>query len=235
MAAILKRNEQRINIGTGERMASAVGGGLLALYGWRRRSWAAALPLAAAGATLVTRAATGHSRLYDQLGIDTAHPRPVSLTLAVTVKKPRAEVYRLWRQLENLPRFMRHLQSVQQTTPLRSHWIAKAPMSGARVEWDAEIIEDHPDELIRWQSLPGSDIENEGRVEFHPAPGDRGTEVRVWIEYRTASGVRAALASLIAPLSEPILEQEIKRFKSVMEAGEAPTVDGQPSARAYTL
>ena len=107
----------------------------------------------------------------------------VRVSKSVTIKRPPKAVYDFWRQLENLPRFMHHLQEVRSTGNGRSHWIAKAP-AGQQVEWDAEIVDERPDELIVWRALPGSDIQHEGSVHFRPAPGDRGTEVEVALQVR---------------------------------------------------
>lgn len=218
------------NVGRGERIASALGGGVLAYYALRRRNWAA-LPLSVAGAAFVTRGATGHSRVYERMHINTSQPQPLEFVRSVTVNRPPAEVYRFWRQLKNLPRFMRHLESVAEIDERRSHWTARTPITGQRVEWDAEILEDRPDDIIRWRSLAGSDLDNEGRVLFAPAPGGRGTEVHVTLRYKPASGAGAAIARLLAGISEQYLKEEIRRFKSVIEAGEAPTIEGQSSGR----
>src|SRR3954471_15916067 len=105
----------------------------------------------------------------------------------VTVNGSPAELYNFWHNFENLPRFMRHLESVQVTGPRRSHWKAKAP-AGQTVEWDAELVEDRPNELISWRALPSSQIHHAGQVQFRPAPGDRGTEVEVDLQYDPPAG-----------------------------------------------
>src|SRR6187401_888574 len=99
---------------------------------------------------------------------------------SVTVKRPREEVYRFWRNLENLPRFMSHVEAVSSAGD-RSHWIVKAP--GGTVEWDAEIVEEQPGERLTWRSLQGSDVHHQGSVRFRDAPADRGTEVDVELQY----------------------------------------------------
>jgi uncharacterized membrane protein len=130
------------------------------------------------------------------------------------------EVYAFWRNFENLPRFMRHLESVTVSGDRRSHWVAKAP-AGKSVEWDAEILEDRPNELISWRSLPGADVYNAGTVQFQPASGGRGTEVRVTLEYHPPFG---KLGSRIAMLfrEEPGQQvyDDLRNFKQVMETGE---------------
>jgi uncharacterized membrane protein len=139
---------------------------------------------------------------------------------SITVRRPVEEVYGFWRNFENLPRFMRHLESVQVVDERRSHWKALAP-AGQTVEWDAETIEDRPSELIAWRSLPGADIYNAGTVRFQPAPGGRGTEVRVTLEYDPPFG---KLGSKVAMLfrEEPgqQVQDDLRHFKQVMETGE---------------
>jgi uncharacterized membrane protein len=144
----------------------------------------------------------------------------VSTNRSITVRRPVSEVYAFWRDFENLPRFMRHLQSVQMLDERRSHWTALAP-AGQTVEWDAETTEDRPDELIAWRSLPGADVYNAGTVRFQPAPGGRGTEVRVTLEYDPPMG---KLGSKVAMLfrEEPgqQVQDDLRHFKQVMETGE---------------
>jgi len=139
---------------------------------------------------------------------------------SITINRPVEEVYGFWRNFENLPQFMRHLESVTVTGERRSHWVAKAP-AGQSVEWDAETVEDRPNELISWRSAEGADIYNAGIVRFMPAPGGRGTEVRVDLEYDPPFG---KLASKIAMLwrEEPgqQVQDDLRHFKQVMETGE---------------
>ena len=150
----------------------------------------------------------------------------VRVSKSVTIKRPRAEVYEFWQQLENLPRFMYHLQDVRTTGNGRSHWIAKAP-AGQQVEWDAEIVEDRPDELIAWRALPGSDIQHEGSVRFKPAPADRGTEVEVALQYDPPGGKAGALiATMFGEEPTQQIRDDLRRFKQVMETGEVVLSDG---------
>ncbi len=139
---------------------------------------------------------------------------------SITVRRPVEEVYAFWRDFENLPRFMRHLESVTVTGDRRSHWKALAP-AGRTVEWDAETVEDRPNELIAWRSLPGASVYNAGEVRFAPAPGGRGTEVRVTLDYDPPFG---KLGSKVAMLfrEEPGQQvfDDLRHFKQVMETGE---------------
>jgi len=139
---------------------------------------------------------------------------------SVTVNKSREECYAFWHNFENLPQFMRHLESVTVTGDRRSHWKAKAP-AGASVEWDAETTDDRPNELIAWRSTENADVYNAGRVRFDPAPGGRGTEVRIELEYKPPLG---KLGSKVAMLwrEEPGQQvmDDLRHFKQVMETGE---------------
>jgi uncharacterized membrane protein len=139
---------------------------------------------------------------------------------AITVNRPPEDVYRFWHDFQNLPRFMDHLESVQTTGDRRSHWKAKAP-AGRPVEWDAEVVDDRPNELIAWRSLDGADVPNSGVVRFQPAPGDRGTEVRVELEYTPPGGpVGATIAKLFGEEPDQQVGEDLRHFKQVMEAGE---------------
>jgi uncharacterized membrane protein len=233
-ASLPSAYEGETNIAPVERVGSLALGGALALYGVRSGSWLG-VPLALAGAALMYRGAAGHSALYERLDINLARPEPeassIEVVKTITVNKSPSEVYAFWRQLDNLPKFMRHLRSVERIGDNRWHWVAAPPMTGKSVEWDSEIIEDRPDELIRWRTLPDSAIFNAGTVHFKPAPGGRGTEVRVEMRYRPPSSAAVVLSRLMQPINAQIVKQEIARFKSVIEAGEVPTVEGQPAAR----
>lgn len=143
----------------------------------------------------------------------------VEVVKSVTVNRPVEDVYTFWRNFENLPRFMNHLESVRAYDQKRSHWVAKAPL-GASVEWDAEILEDVPNQRIVWQSLSGAQVDNIGTVRFLQAAGGRGTEVHVEMRYNPPAG---KLGALVAKLfgEEPAvqMEEDLARFKSVMETG----------------
>jgi uncharacterized membrane protein len=147
---------------------------------------------------------------------------------AITIGRPVEEVYGFWRKLDNLPRFMRHLDSVTVKDELHSHWVAK--LKGERtVEWDAEIIEDRPNEVLSWRSMPDSELENAGSVWFSPAPGGRGTVVRISIMYRPPAGkVGKAIGKLLGRDAEEDIGEDLLSVKSLLEAGEIPRTAGQP-------
>jgi uncharacterized membrane protein len=140
---------------------------------------------------------------------------------AVTINRPVSEVYNFWRNFENLPRFMTHLESVKVLDDgRRSHWVAIGP-AGIRVEWDAEMVEDQSNELISWRSLPGSSVDTAGYVRFKPAPGDRGTEVVVEMRYDPPGGmIGATIAKLFGESGEQVVARDLLAFKNVLEVGE---------------
>jgi uncharacterized membrane protein len=156
----------------------------------------------------------------------------IRVAQAVTINRSPEELYRFFRDFQNLPRFMKHLESVRVTGNRSSHWVAKAP-AGRTVEWSAEITEDRPNELIAWRSLEGADVDNIGSVRFERAPGGRGTIVRVEMRYSPPAGVvGATVAKLLGKDPEWQIKDDLRRFKQVMETGEVITTKGQPSGRA---
>jgi len=236
---IIRHGKHKVNVGTGERIASVAGGGALLYYGLRRGSWGGA-GLALLAGNLIYRGASGHCNVYQTLGLHTAHrteglgvPYELGIRVdrSVTINRSPEDLYHFWRDLENLPRFMKHLEGVRRIDDTRSHWIAKAP-AGRTVEWDAEIIHEKENELIGWRSLPNSNVEMGGSVRFTPAPGGRGTVVSVSLQYNPPGGlVGAAIAKLFGEEPEQQVTEELRRFKQLMEAGEVATIEGQPSGR----
>ncbi len=157
---------------------------------------------------------------------------PISVTEAITVNRPPDDVYRAWRDFEALPRFMTHLESVQETGERRSHWKAKGP-AGRTVEWDAEIVEDRPGELIAWRSLPDAGVENSGWIRFATAPQGRGTEVTAKLLYTPPAGrVGATIAKLLGEEPATQAADDLRRFKQVMETGEVVRSESTPGSHA---
>lgn len=158
---------------------------------------------------------------------------PIETTLIVN-QTPQA-CYDFWRKLENLPTFMRHLESVRVTGDRSSHWVSKAPL-GTRVEWDAEITEDRPGALLSWKSLPGSQILNTGTVRFEEYVGGRGTLVIVNLVYDAPGGpMGAALARMLGEEPKVQIREDLRRFKQLIETGEVPTTRGQSAGRRSRL
>lgn len=151
--------------------------------------------------------------------------KPAVRVQSVTINRSPEEVYQFWRNFENLPRFMTHLQSVRVLDNKRSHWVAKAP-AGMTVDWDAEVTVDRPNELITWHSLQGADIDNSGVVYFKRAPSGRGTEVHVTLVYSPPAGqIGSAIAKLFGEEPGQQLKDDLHRFKQVMEIGEVVQSD----------
>ncbi|KAB1944950.1 SRPBCC family protein [Micromonospora sp. ALFpr18c] len=191
--------------------------------GERRRRLALTTAAIAGIAALDVAAAIGAGRARR------ARARVIRMEVAVTVNRSPAEAYRFWRDMENLPRFMAHLESVHVDDLRRSHWIARGP-AGHRVEWRAEIVDDQPNRSITWRSLPGTRVPNAGRVAFVPAPGDRGTEVRVRLRYAPPAGALGrVVAKLFGEEPEQQVRDDLRRFKQVLETGEVVRSEGSPN------
>lgn len=219
------------NIGEPERWISVIAGSALAAYGLKMRS-IPGLVLAGVGGALVWRGATGHCMVYESMGITTAeegeddgrqvsvpYGRGVRVEKSVRIDAAPEAVYSFWRKLDNLPRFMDHLQSVEVRDDKRSHWTTKGP-AGTTVEWEAEIINEIPNELIGWRSLDDSQIDNAGSVHFSPSTDGRSTDVRVILRYDPPAGVVGAKVSKILgedPAKQ--VEQDLQRLKSLLETG----------------
>lgn len=210
-----------------ERWASLITGGAMVLKGLQSRSLKGAI-MAVAGGGLAYHGATSSQSLPDKISEATGLDQDIQVEKTVTINQPVEKLYSYWRDLENLPTFMEHLESVRTLDDRRSHWKAKAPMD-LSVEWDAEIVEDRPNELIAWTSVADADVQNSGFVRFKPAPGDRGTEVKVVLEYSPPGGaLTAAVAKLFGEEPEQQVGDALSKFKQLMEAGEIATVEGQP-------
>jgi len=224
------------NVGFGERVASLVGGAALALAGRQKGNFGGLL-LALAGAGLLYRGASGHCLCYQSLGISTAeHNRNtvipakqgVKVEKSLTINSPASELYNFWRDLTNLPQVFKHLKSVEIQDGNVSHWVAVGP-ADVSVEWDAEVLNDHENNLIAWRSLPESQVETAGSVRFQPTNNDRGTQVTVSMKYNPPGGQFGdKMASWLGGGLESKLNDDLRNFKSLMEAGEVPSTEGQP-------
>ena len=234
-----------VNVGDTERWVSVLAGvGLIALGLNRRRYRGLALT---AGGALILRGITGRSSVNQVLGRNTAEEvegenefdSPVAsvhrgegirVDKTVTVYRPVAELYRYWRNFENLPRIMRHVNSVTVQDQYRSHWVVDGP-AGTQFEWDAEIHNEKENELIAWRSLDG-DVNHAGSVLFRTTPTGRGTEVRVELRYEPPAGaLGAAIAKLFGEDPAQQVVEDLLRFKKAMEAGDVATLGDQPAGR----
>jgi uncharacterized membrane protein len=151
----------------------------------------------------------------------------VPVRTSITLRAPRDQVYSYWRNFANFPSFMAHVESVEPRDDGRSHWVAKAPLG--KVEWDAEIVQDRPGELIAWRSVEGSDIQHSGVIGFVDAPGGRGTEIHVNIHVAAPAGrVGMTVAKLLGEEPTVQVKDDLRRFKQIMETGEIVRSEGSP-------
>jgi uncharacterized membrane protein len=243
------------NVAPVERFVSATAGGALVAYGLKRGGVFGTL-MSLVGGSVALRGVTGHCQVYDAMGVNTntdengapkykalsgkskksstwndgALSGKVHVSKSLTINKSPAELYSFWRNFENLPQFMEHLESVKTVDEKRSHWKAKAPL-GTSVEWDAEVTSDQENARIGWRSLEGADVPNSGVVEFLPTT-NRGTQVKVSLTYEAPGGMFGAMfAKLFGEEPSQQVYGDLYRFKSLMESGEVITVEGQTSGR----
>ena len=202
-----------------------LGGGLLAGFGLSQRSLSGML-IAAAGGGAMYFGMT--KRMPSLLGGVPDAQNSIRVEKVVTISKPIEEVYDAWCNVTKLPRILSHLESVTDLGDGKSHWVAKAPL-GRTVEWDAETMVDQENRVIAWRSIGEAEVPNVGAVHFHEAPGGRGTEVRVRIEYNPPMGPSGAtFAKLFGEEPSQQVEDDLRRFKQVVETGESSTTEGQP-------
>jgi uncharacterized membrane protein len=191
----------------------------------------AATAIAVAGITAIdVRATSPQLRTLSHESLDGPFG-PQRVLQSIAINRPPDECYRFWRNLAAFPTFMRHLQSVVVLDERRSHWCARGP-AGTGFEWDAEITEDIPGEVLGWRSLPGGDIDNSGTVRFATAPGGLGTIVQVTMEYTPPAGKAGALvAKLFGEEPSQQVEADLRRFKQLIETGEIASTEGQPHGK----
>lgn len=237
LAQARTRDLTKANMSRVEGWISAIAGTALSAYGlWKRDKWGIALSLL--GGVFMLRGISRHSALYQMLGVSTAQRAPKEqegrgkgkafrVERAVTVNLPPQELYRRWRDLASLPEIIPALEEVRVQGDNRSRWTTKARGPFA-LSWEAEIVSEQPGEYLTWRSLPGSKFRHQGTVQFTPATGKRGTEVRVTMEYRLPAGkLTARLATLCGLSPDQQVREALRHFKALMEAGEIPTVQEQ--------
>lgn len=231
------REVHRENIGDGQRVLSAVMGMAFLVSGLSRRNWAGAVK-AIVGGGLLYRAASGYCPAFGAMGIDmSSHDRPnrpndtsrlgrrkvrtdraMKMQRAIEINRPPDDMYRFWRSLDNLPRILKHLDSVQVIDDRLSHWVVTTIPGAPKVEWDAEIINDVKNERIGWRSLRGADVNNTGSVEFKPTEDGNRTWLTVTLQYEPPGGkFGVALAKLFGEDPNTKLAQDLQRFKEQME------------------
>ena len=222
-----------VNVPDAERWASLVGGGVLAVYGLSRlaeRDRTGAL-FALMGGILAWRGMSGHSHLYEGMHVsrfagygsdaNAVSGQAIRIERSVMVERPARELWRMWRQLENLPRFMEHLESVLPLGGNRFHWTVRAPIG--TVSWDARIIGEREGDYLAWASEHGSRVPNAGSVRFMPRGG--ATEVRVSIAYQPPAGpLGAMMAKLFGDGADRRVSEDLGRFKQMAESGDGANV-----------
>jgi uncharacterized membrane protein len=223
------------------RWLFGLSGAALLIWGWKRRSWLGML-LSSAGVDLLNWSCTGHY-LHEALGVTSLtskgpralvpHQLGIRVERSISVYRPVDEVYRFFRDFKNLGRFLSHVKDVRETDENHSHWFVRGP-GGMELEWDAEIIEERPNELISWRSIGSPDVESAGSVRFEKAPGERGTFIRVSLNYLPPAGaLGAAIAKLFGEEPEKQIKDDLRRLKQVLEAGEIATTEGQPAGEPH--
>jgi uncharacterized membrane protein len=223
------------NVGNVERSVSTIAGLALGVYGLKQRT-SKGLALAGLGGALIYRGATGACQVYDLLGISSARSsgevaREAHVEKAITVGCSASELFKFWRDFQNLPTFMLAVESVETIDDKHSHW--KVNVLGSTYEWDAEIFNEKQDELIAWRSIGAAEVVNAGVVRFQPLRGNRGTRVQITFNFNPPGGkLTAALLKLLGDQPGRVVERDLRRFKQLMETGEIATIEGQTSGRA---
>jgi uncharacterized membrane protein len=231
-----QQNAPEHNVGSNERIAGGLAGAALLLLGLKSHGLLSKLSLLGLGGALLYRSTTGYCSVYGVLGINTAQDKPASpeqyfergihVEKSYLVMKPAPELYHFWRDFANLPRFMNHLEKVEILSPTRSRWTAKAPFNQT-VSWEAEIIHDQPHELIAWKSMENSTVANAGSVRFIKQ-NDNETIVKVNLDYIPPGGAAGKLlAQIFGEEPSQTIQEDLRRFKTLMETGEIPTTQGQ--------
>jgi uncharacterized membrane protein len=226
--------------GRGARMVFAALGGTLLTLGLKRRSLGGAA-MAFVGGWLFYRGVDGRGRPLRAPGTRTATDRErrevgapadaMGMERSITVGQPADELYRFWRDPEHLARVMGHFAEVDSPSEDRQHWTLRGSF-GRNVAWDSRVVEERPGEFLRWESLEGAPLPNEGSVRFRPAPGDRGTEVTLRFRFDPLGGALGdAAMKRLGVVPDAITKKALRRFKSLAETGEIPTLERNPSAR----
>lgn len=223
---------ERKNIGSLERILSVALGAVALLEGIRRGGLPGVVG-SLGGSALLYRGASGHCGIYERLGINRCHGNRASLLSrdgievfeTITINRSPEEVYRYWKDFQNLPKFMKHLSRVDVREDGITHWVVTGP-AGKTIEWNARIIAELPNELIAWETLPGGDVESKGSVRFEAAPGGRGTILKVLFMIRPPYGKLGLLAArLFRKAPEEQLKEDLRRLRQLLEAGEVATAE----------
>jgi uncharacterized membrane protein len=218
--------------GTSSRPASSTG--------WPLRLLSAGVSLVAVD--LVYRKLTGRHILYQSArapersnGHEEEAPSPITtngVQRTLTIGATPDVLYRLWQEPETLNRVMGHAGQVTANADGSHHWEIPGPL-GRTWAWDTQVVTAQPGELIRWESMPGTAFSNAGEIRFRPGPPDWGTETTLHITFKLPGGIpgEGAVLKLMNPAPQLLLGQALRRFKSLAETGEIPTLHNQPAVR----
>ena len=202
-----------------QRLASVTGGMMLIGSAFNKNS-SRRFMRAMVGCYLTYKGLAGRrtfSEVYHSVE-KVAAGRSLNIRVSMVINKPREEVYSLWRNLSNLPLFMKHLRNVQEQDEQYSTWTMDLPGGFGTVQWEAEIVKERPGEMISWQSLPGSSLKNAGKVGFRDSLGGMGTTVDVILTYHAPLGKAGEqIARLFTPVFKNMIEDDIRGFKDFVE------------------
>jgi len=234
-----------VNVGSNERLASAMAGGLAVLWGISQRGATGTLAIAL-GSALVHRGVSGHCQLYGALGVDRAHSngepyaltgheraaRDIDVLRSVTVQRTPHDVFRAWRRPETFAQAMAHFASHTSLEGERTRWTLHDPL-GREHSWVTQIVDEQPGKRIRWQTVESAPLVKNLTLELRPAPGDRGTEMTLHLRLVPPSGpLGALLTKLFGKTPAWVLDRALGNVKSLLEAGEMPSLKNNPAARA---
>ena len=238
-----------VNVHHNERLASALGGGLALAWGLSQRSTLGKVA-ALLGGSLVYRGVSGHCHVYQAIGVTTAdegdvprtllpslhaqplaHARHFEVIREVTIQKSPAEIYETWKQPKTLGRLMGHFARIDAASDRVARWTIEDPL-GRTHSWEVELVEDVPNQRLRWQSREGSQLMKRGTLDLRVAPGDRGTEVRLHLHFERPAGLLGdVLVKVLGPVPGAVAQRALRNLRSLLEAGEIPSLEKNPAAR----
>lgn len=216
------------------RLAAGIVGGVIVAGGLIRRSLPGTM-LALAGADMLRQAATGNSWFFRFLGVTDEEgdlrDKAIDVQRTSTIRRTPDELYRLWRDPKTLPLVMEDFAEVMMVGETRAHWVLMGPMN-FRMRWETELVEDRPGEVVSWRSIPGSELPNEGSIQFRPAPGNLGTEVVLRLRFVPPGGMLAQRAArMMHALPRGMELRALRNFKCLAETGEVTSIKRQPACR----
>ena len=206
----------KTNVSTLERILMITSGGYLLYKGLSKND--KSITQIGSGGAMLLRGISGYCPVYDAVDhLKNDKSSNVNIRVSSIIDKPVNEVYTFWRDFENLPKFMSHIESVKPLSFTTSQWTANGPAGVGKISWNAEIVKDEQDRLISWNSLPDSSIKNAGKVVFRPS--GNGTEIIVTISYHAPLGIAGeGAAKLLNPYFEKLVREDLENFKTYLES-----------------